>query len=241
LTVILIDAWLMDPEKQAVIVHERLLNTYGEPTWVNPMPPIAELVSTILSQNTNDINRDRAYRALRRRFPTWEEVRDADPNEIIEAIRSGGLANRKGPRIKQILEEITDQCGSLDLDFLYGKNANEARDWLLQFTGIGPKTASIVLLFSLNMPAFPVDTHIYRVTGRLGLRPKKMDLVKTHQYLASLFPPQTYYSAHLNIIRLGREICTARKPNCPACPLQDVCAYYKEEFLKQGSEPNAPK
>jgi endonuclease-3 len=107
----------------------------------------------------------------------------------------------------------------------------EARAWLLQFNGVGPKTASIVLLFSLNMPAFPVDTHIYRVTGRLGLRPKKMDLVRAHQHLESLFPPEAYYSAHLNIIHLGREICKARKPNCPICPLQNVCVYFKEEYL----------
>jgi endonuclease III len=220
----------MDQAELARIIHERLMNTYGEPTWRNPLPPLAELVSTILSQNTNDTNRDRAYNVLRVRFPTWEEVRDADVDDIIDAIRSAGLANRKGPRIKQILEEITKQCGSLDLDFLYDMTVDEARDWLLQFKGVGPKTASIVILFSLNMPAFPVDTHIYRVTGRLGLRPKKMNLERTHQYLETLFPPESYYGAHLNIIRLGREICNSRNPACPDCPLQDLCAYYKEEY-----------
>jgi endonuclease-3 len=223
----------MDKKALAVTIHERLLKRYGEPTWRNPLPPLAELVSTILSQNTNDTNRDRAYSNLRMRFPTWEEIRDAEVEDIIDAIRSAGLANRKGPRIKQILEEITEQCGSLDLDFLYDMTAEEVRNWLLRFKGVGPKTASIVMLFSLNLPSFPVDTHIHRVTGRLGLRPQKMDLERAHPYLESLFPVEAFYSAHLNIIRLGREICTSRKPVCPQCPLQDLCAYFQEEYQEE--------
>lgn len=222
----------MSLEERAITVHERLLDTYGEPTWRNPLPPLDELISTILSQNTNDLNRDRAFVALKQRFPTWETVRDADTQEIIDVIRPAGLANQKGPRIKNILNEIEDQRGSLDLNFLGEMNVEEAREWLLQFKGVGPKTAAIVLLFSLDKPAFPVDTHIYRVTGRLGIRPQKMDPETAHQHLASLFPSETYYSAHLNIIRLGREICTARKPDCPNCPLQDLCKYYKEEYNK---------
>lgn len=222
----------MSSQELALTVHERLLNTFGEPSWRNPLPPLDELISTILSQNTNDINRDRAFAALKQRFPTWEAVRDADTQEIIDAIRPAGLANRKGPRIKTILKEIEDQRGSLNLDFLREMTAEKAREWLLQFKGVGPKTAAIVLLFSLNKPAFPVDTHIYRVTGRLGIRPPKMNPDSAHQYLASLFPPEAYYSAHLNIIRLGREICTARKPDCPRCSLRDLCKYYKEEYNK---------
>jgi endonuclease-3 len=222
----------MSLEELAITVHESLLNTYGEPTWRNPLPPVDELISTILSQNTNDINRDRAFAALKQRYPTWEAVRDADTQEIIDAIRPAGLANRKGPRIKNILNEIENQRGSLDLDFLGEMTVDEAREWLLQFNGVGPKTAAIVLLFSLDKQAFPVDTHIYRVTGRLGIRPQKMNPDSAHQHLASLFPSETYYSAHLNIIRLGREICKARKPDCPKCPLQDLCKYYKEEYNK---------
>lgn len=222
----------MSLEELVITIHERLLNNYGEPTWRNPLPPLDELISTILSQNTNDINRDRAFVALKQRFPTWEDVHDADTQEIIDAIRPAGLANRKGPRIKKILYEIEDQRGLLDLDFLGEMTVDEAREWLLQFKGVGPKTAAIVLLFSLNKPAFPVDTHIYRITGRLGIRPQTMNPDSAHLHLASLFPPETYYSAHLNIIRLGREICTARKPDCLNCPLQDLCKYYKEEYNK---------
>jgi endonuclease-3 len=138
------------------------------------------------------------------------------------------LANQKGPRIQAALKGITKQRGTLTLDFLKEYTSEEAFNWLLQFKGVGPKTASIVLQFSLGKSAFPVDTHIYRISGRLGLRPAKMSADDTHKHLAKLFPPETYYAAHLNIIRLGREICTARKPKCEICPLQDICAYYAE-------------
>jgi endonuclease-3 len=203
----------------------RLQDFYGRPTWRNPLPAVDELVSTILSQNTNDTNRDRAFEALRRRFPTWEMVRDAEVEQVVAAIRPAGLANQKGPRIQRVLQEITTERASLDLDFLKDLPLEEARAWLMKFKGVGPKTAAIVLLFSLGRSAFPVDTHIYRVTGRLGLRPEKMTVEETHTYLEKLFPPKTYYAAHLNIIRLGREICIARKPACGRCPLQEICAY----------------
>ncbi|MES0359530.1 MAG: endonuclease III [Anaerolineales bacterium] len=216
----------MDETNRALTVHQQLIKFYGFPQWRNPLPPIDELVSTILSQNTNDTNRDRAFQALKNRFPTWEEVRDADPTLVIETIRPAGLANQKGPRIQNILKEITQQRGELDLSFLNEMSADEARNWLLQFKGVGPKTAAIVLQFSLEKPAFPVDTHIYRVTGRLGIRPEKMSADQAHDFLAGLLPPETYYAAHLNLIRLGREICQARKPNCPRCPLRDYCDYY---------------
>ena len=184
-----------------------------------------ELVSTILSQNTNDVNRDRAFDSLRAKFPTWEQVRDADTDEVIEAVRVAGLANQKGPRIQNVLREITEERGSLDLSFLSDIPLEEARDWLTKFKGVGPKTAAIVLCFSLNRPAFPVDTHVYRVTGRIGLRPEKISVERAHPYLEEVFPPETYYAAHLNIIRLGREVCGARKPNCPVCPVYDLCDY----------------
>ena len=216
----------MDETNRALTVHQQLIKFYGFPQWRNPLPPIDELVSTILSQNTNDTNRDRAFQALKNRFPTWEEVRDADPTLVIETIRPAGLANQKGPRIQNILKEITQQRGEFDLSFLNEMSADEARNWLLQFKGVGPKTAAIVLQFSLEKPAFPVDTHIYRVTGRLGIRPEKMSADQTHDFLAGLLPPETYYAAHLNLIHLGREICHARKPDCPRCPLQDYCDYF---------------
>jgi endonuclease-3 len=210
---------------RALKVHQILGDFYGHPDWRNPLPPLDELVSTILSQNTNDINRDRAFDALTAKYPSWEEVRDASEQEVINTIRPAGLANQKGPRIQNILKEITTQKGSLDLSFLNDMPAEEARQWLLEFKGVGPKTAAIVLQFSLGKPAFPVDTHIYRVTGRLGIRPPKMTADQAHVYMEELLPADTYYPAHLNIIRLGREICSARKPNCDQCPLNEICDY----------------
>jgi endonuclease-3 len=125
-----------------------------------------------------------------------------------------------------VLREITSSRGSLDLSFLAGLPLDQAREWLMHFHGVGPKTAAIVLLFSLGRPDFPVDTHIYRVTGRLGLRPENMSVEHAHVHLAGLFPPESWYALHLNLIRLGREICQARRPNCPACPLKELCDYY---------------
>jgi endonuclease III len=212
-------------QTRAIKIHEKLMEAFGEPIWRNPLPAIDELVSTILSQNTNDVNRDRAFDALRAKFSTWESVRDAKEVDVIEAIKLAGLANQKGPRIQQVLRAITEERGALDLQFLAELPLEEARSWLTKFNGVGPKTAAIVLCFSLGKPAFPVDTHVYRVTGRIGLRPEKMTVEKAHPHLESVFPPETYYAAHLNIIRLGREVCNARKPLCPQCPIKELCDY----------------
>lgn len=212
-------------QTRAIKIHKTLMKVFGEPIWRNPLPAIDELVSTILSQNTNDVNRDRAFDALRAKFPTWETVRDAKEKDVIDAIRPAGLANQKGPRIQQVLSEITKERGALDLQFLADMPLEEARSWLTKFNGVGPKTAAIVLCFSLGRPAFPVDTHVYRVTGRIGLRPEKMTVEQAHPHLEAVFPPETYYAAHLNIIRLGREVCHARKPLCPQCPVRELCEY----------------
>ena len=208
-------------------VHQRLLDFYGRPVWRNPLPPVDELISTILSQNTNDLNRDRAFESLRQHFPTWEQVRDASPEAVRDAIRPAGLANQKAPRIQQVLQSISGERGSLDLYFLADLPLEESRAWLMKFKGVGPKTAAIVLLFSLGRPAFPVDTHIYRVTGRIGLLPDRMTVEAAHTHLEKLLPPETYYAAHLNLIRLGRKVCAARKPACPRCPLRSLCKYVK--------------
>jgi endonuclease-3 len=208
-------------------IYLRLLDTFGLPAWDAFDTPLEELVSTILSQNTNDRNRDMAYTNLRSRFATWEAVRDADVEQVIEAIRPAGLANQKGPRIQAVLQQITGERGSLDLDFLRQLSPAEAHAWLMRFKGVGPKTAAIVLLFALGKPAFPVDTHIYRVSGRLGLRPPNMTVEQTHQLMEALFPPQVYGPAHINLIRLGRSICHARRPDCLVCPINDVCDYYQ--------------
>jgi endonuclease-3 len=169
-------------------------------------------------------------------IPEWRNpvspLDELDEHEVIGAIRTAGLANQKGPRIQNMLREITAQRGELNLDFLEKLSTEEASDWLRGFKGVGPKTAAIVLQFSLGKPAFPVDTHIYRVTGRLGLRPQKMNADRAHTYLAELFPPQSYYAVHLNIIRLGREVCHARRPDCEFCPLSDLCEYYTENSEK---------
>jgi len=213
--------------RRAEQVYAALLQEYGQPVWRNPLPAIDELVSTILSQNTNDINRDRAFEALRARFPSWEAVRDAPEAEVVAAIRPAGLANQKGPRLQQVLRAITQQRGTLDLEFLRALPVDEARAWLTQFKGVGPKTAAIVLLFSLGLPAFPVDTHVHRVTGRLGLRPDKLSADDSHPYFEGLLPPDTYYAAHLNLIRHGREVCHALRPACERCVLQKLCVYYQ--------------
>ena len=215
--------------RRAERVYAALLQEYGQPVWRKPLPALDELVSTILSQNTNDINRDRAFELLRARFPTWEAVRDAPEAEVIEAIRPAGLANQKGPRIQQVLRAITQEQGALDLEFLRDLPVDQARAWLTRFKGVGPKTAAIVLLFSLRLPAFPVDTHVHRVTGRLGLRPDRLSADDSHAYFEGLLPPETYYAAHLNLIRHGREVCHALRPECERCVLRGLCVYYKSK------------
>jgi endonuclease III len=227
----------MDLEHRMQVVHQRLLGYYGYPTWRTPLPPLDELISTILSQNTNDINRDRAFAALKEKFSTWENVRDAEPSIVVDAIRQAGLANQKGPRIQKVLKDITQMRGELNLAFLADLPDEDAREWLLQFKGVGPKTAAIVLQFSLGKLAFPVDTHIYRVTGRLGIRPSAMSADKSHEFLEKLLDPRAYYAAHLNLIRLGREICQARQPDCAHCPLNDLCDYYTERFIGKNITP----
>jgi endonuclease-3 len=217
---------LTEQQSRVLSIYQRLLSFFGIPQWRKPLSPIDELVSTILSQNTNDANRDRAYSALRKDFSTWEEVRDAGLPDVIAAIRPAGLANQKGPRIQKILQEITAERGKLSLDFLQELPTDQALAWLLKFKGIGPKTASIVLLFALDKPAFPVDTHIHRVTRRIGLIPAKMNAEQAHERLAKLFQSHQYQIAHLNLIRLGREMCHARKPECWRCPINDLCDYY---------------
>ncbi len=207
------------------LVNERLNQVFGYPEWRNPLPAVDELVSTFLSQNTNDLNRDKAYDAIRARYANWDEVCEADPDEFMQVIRVAGLANQKGPNIQAALRRIREERGEIDLEWLKELPVEEAREWLLSFKGVGRKTTAIVLLFSLGMPAFPVDTHIYRVSGRIGLRPQKLDVDATHQYLEAAADPAQYYAMHLNLIRLGREICQARKPACARCPLVEICQY----------------
>jgi endonuclease-3 len=222
-------------------VQRLLIKAYGEPprpAWAgtvrpldraeaparwDPIDPLDELINTILSQNTNDLNRDRAYHALRAKFPAWVAVRDAPAAQVITAIRPAGLSNQKGPRIQKVLRRITAERGELDLNFLRDWLADEAKAWLMSLEGVGPKTASIVLLFALGKPAFPVDTHIQRVTGRLGLIPPGTSADKAHDILEALVPPEWYHSFHLNVIQHGRQVCKAQRPRCEQCVLQKHC------------------
>ncbi len=210
--------------EQARRVLERLRVFYGEPSTDRKHPdPMAELVQTILSQNTSDANSERAYASLRARFASWEEVLDADEASIADAIRSGGLAEIKARRIKAVLEEIRKQHGTLDLDFLADWETEAIRQWLTSLPGVGPKTASCVLLFSLDRPAIPVDTHVYRVSRRLGLVSPGTPVSRSHLVLESLVSPTEMYPFHMLLIRHGRQICKAASPRCSSCPLADIC------------------
>lgn len=207
-------------------IRKRLIEAFGRPEWRPSLSPVDELVSTILSQNTNDVNRDAAFQQLKRTFPTWQAVMAAPKEEVVGAIRTAGLANQKGPHIQDALKDIAAHTGGdLRLDFLKDLPLEEARQWLLAVKGVGPKTAAIVLLFSLGIPAFPVDTHIYRVTGRIGIRPEDLSVEKTHAYLEERIPEDAFYDLHLNLIRLGRQVCGARKWHCYRCPVESLCEY----------------
>jgi endonuclease-3 len=212
--------------KEILHIHALLKDEYGDRPW-HARDPVASLVNTILSQNTNDVNRDRAFEQLRERFPTWEEVRDAPLEALIDAIRPAGLGPTKGPRIQGALARITEEQGEISLDFLADWEVEEARAWLLNIPGVGPKTAAIVLLFALGLPAFPVDTHVHRVTRRLGLIPEKTSREKAHELLEELVPPDIYYAFHLNLIAHGRVVCHARNPEHTRCVLRDVCPFYQ--------------
>jgi endonuclease-3 len=220
---------MMPETDKALHIHNLLLAEYGDHDW-HPRDPVASLVNTILSQNTNDVNRDRAFERLRERFPSWEMVRGADLDELVEAIRPAGLGPTKAPRIQEALHRIAEERGAIELDFLGEMGVEEARSWLLSIPGVGPKTAAIVLLFALGKPAFPVDTHVHRVTQRLGLIPEKTNREKAHKLLETIAPPEIYYAFHLNLIEHGRAVCHARKPAHDRCILRDMCAFY----LSQG-------
>lgn len=214
-----------DIQAKALEIHRRLLAAYGEPPPPSTRDPVASLVLTILSQNTNDRLRDVAFHRLRAAFPSWEQVRDAPVEAIGEAIQVAGLWKQKAARIKEALRRITAERGALTLNFLRELPPDEARRYLLSFNGVGPKTAAILLLFTLDMPAFPVDTHVHRVTRRLGLIPDGTGREKAHELLEALLPPAIFYAFHINVIRHGRAVCAARRPRCAECALRDLCEY----------------
>lgn len=204
-------------------IHRRLLRRYGELEPPRRTDPLEELVFTVLSQNTSDANSSRAYASLRERFPSWEELAAARPEEVAEAIRVGGLARIKAPRILAILGEVRRREGRLDLSWMRRATDEEVRAYLSSLPGVGPKTVAVVLAFSLRRAAIPVDTHVHRVSRRLGLVPPRASAEAAHRILEELVPPELRVELHVGLIRLGREVCVARRPRCEACPLADLC------------------
>jgi endonuclease-3 len=204
-------------------IRDRLRELYGQPRNDPHRAPVDELVRTVLSQNTNDRNRDVAYDRLRDRFGSWDAVRDAPAAEVIEAIRPGGLAQQKGPRIQAILAAIGDP---IDLDWLAEAPRDEAIGYLTAFPGVGRKTAACVQIFSFGRPEIPVDTHVHRVGGRLGLFPIAMPLERVHDEILAVTDPEDAYELHMNLIRHGREVCRPR-PRCEQCELRRMCPWYR--------------
>jgi endonuclease-3 len=210
-------------------IIKRLDEAYGLPEWRPHHDPTSELVLTILSQNTSDANSGRAFVRLLEAFPTWDAVMDAPLPELIAAIQPGGLAPTKAPRIQAVLRDIKQRNrGSFDLSFLGDLPLEEARAWLRELHGVGPKTVACILMFALGRPAMPVDTHVFRVAMRLGLIPERagkaaMTPEKAHALLEAVVAPQDFYAFHIGLIKHGRRICAAQRPKCGECVLRDLC------------------
>jgi endonuclease III len=206
-------------------IRDRLRLVYGTPSAKPHGRPIAELILTVLSQSTNDRNRDVAYLALRERFDDWSAVRDAPVDEIEEAIRPGGISRIKSARIRSILRMISDTSPehTLSLDWLASLSVGEAQEYLCSLPGVGRKTAACVLLFALGMRDVPVDTHVSRVGTRLGLFREGAPFDEMHDTMLAITPPGEELELHLNLLRHGRRTCHARRPQCSACALRRMC------------------
>jgi endonuclease-3 len=227
-------AWRPPRRARIRAIRDRLRELYGRPVNHPHGHPIAELVRTILSQNTNDGNRDRAYERLRSRYPTWEEVRDAPVEDVIEAIRPGGLAPTKGPRIQAVLRELPDHP---DLDWTKDAPRDEAMDFLVSLPGVGRKTAACVMIFTWGRPEIPVDTHVKRVGTRLGLFRRRASFDEAHDEIRRLVDPEDAYEFHINLIRHGRRVCRPR-PQCEDCALLRMCPHGRD--LRAGRTPASP-
>jgi endonuclease-3 len=215
-------AWKRPAARRVRAVRDRLRLVYGIPGWGAHGHPIAELILTVLSQSTNDRNRDVAYLRLRERFPTWEAVRDAPVDELEEAIRPGGISKVKSARIKSILQAIAP-AGEISLDGLGETSVPRAQEYLTALPGVGRKTAACVLLFALGMRDIPVDTHVSRVGTRLGLFRPKAPFEEMHDEMLAITPPGQELEFHINLLRHGRRTCHARRPECGGCALQRMC------------------
>jgi endonuclease-3 len=214
----------MPPDGRRIrAIHRRLLNHFGRLEPPRRSDPLDELILTVLSQNTSDVNSARAYESLRTQYPTWESLSKARPLDVAAAIRSGGLSNVKAPRILAILRAIHDREGRFDLGFLRSISDQEAFEYLASLPGVGPKSAAVVMAFSLDRPALPVDTHVHRVASRLGLISPKTSPAMAQRLLEAMTPREIRVAMHVGLIRLGREICKAGRPRCEVCPLADVC------------------
>lgn len=209
--------------RRARTVLNRLRRRYGDLVPPRRSDPLDELILTVLSQHTSDVNAERAFEALRAAFPTWDAVVRAPTRTVADAIRSGGLADTKAPRIQAILREVEARRGAFDLSSLEQLSDDEARAELVSLPGVGPKTAAVVLSFSLGRDAMPVDTHVHRVTRRLGLVPPKTSAERADRLLHELVPEGLRTPLHVALIRLGREVCKAPTPRCRICPLKDIC------------------
>jgi endonuclease-3 len=203
-------------------VIELLEQEYGSCRWQSIRDPIDVLIGTILSQNTSDANSRRAFASLKASFHSWETVASAPTERIAEVIKCGGLSQIKAARIKQVLRQIESEKGRITLDFLKSRTMTEAEDYLMHLPGVGHKTASCVLLFSLGKPSLPVDTHIFRVAKRLGLIGPKVSIDKAPSLLQEQIPPSKVYQFHVHMIEHGRRLCRARQPNCDRCTLNDI-------------------
>ncbi len=188
-------------------------------------PPLEMLIATLLSQNTNDRNSHRAFIQMKERYPTWDDVLAAPTKELADTIRVGGMANQKSVRIKKILRTVKDRYKKFDLRFMRNLSDEEVYEELLSLEGVGLKTAACVLVFSLGRDVFPVDTHIHRICGRLGLAPNCKTPEKTFEFMKTIVPKGRAYSFHTNLIRFGRKICKARDPFCGVCPLFEDCEW----------------
>jgi endonuclease-3 len=219
--------WRRPSRRRVLAIRDRLRELYGQPVNDPHGHPIAELVRTVLSQNTNDRNRDVAYARLRESFPTWEAVRDAPTEEVEAAIKPGGLSATKAPRIQEILGRLGDHP---DLDWIAEAPRDQALEFLTELPGVGRKTAACVLIFAFGRPEIPVDVHVHRVGGRLGLFRPGAPFEEAHDEMLAITPPEDAYELHINLIQHGRAICRPR-PRCGECGLRRMCPYYKSNML----------
>lgn len=220
----------MELQQKAEVISDTLEGLLGIPNRDGGGDVLECLILTILSQNTTDVNRDKGYAELKDRFPTWEDVLAADVKTIEAAIRLAGLGKQKSQTIKSFLIWLKAEYGELSLEFMHDMETEKALELLCQHKGIGIKTASVTLSFACGREVFPVDTHIHRISKRLGLIPPNCSAEKAHQVLLPFVPEGKAYPFHMNLIYFGRQICDARKPLCERCPLTQHCLYFRENL-----------